>query len=95
LVLFQPIFQDFHGGYKVVALNHHQVDVVEILAATETVGQIVAWVHRRPKFTAAGTLEAEVTIALFCDRTVTCYGPNCGRICGRIVTVEILGSFAG
>jgi hypothetical protein len=67
-----------------VALNHHQVDVVEILAATETVGEVVAWVHGRPKFTASGTLESEVT----------CYGPNCGRICGRIVTVEILGSFA-
>jgi len=27
--------------------------------------------------------------------SITCYGPNCDRIFGRIMTVGILGSFVG
>jgi len=35
-----------------VSLIHHQVDVVEILTATEAVRKVVAWIHRRPKLRA-------------------------------------------
>ena len=52
-----------------MALNQHQVDTVEILAATEAVSKIVARVHCRSKFFAIGTLEAKISIALFGDRT--------------------------
>jgi hypothetical protein len=53
-----------------VALKNHQVDVVEILAATETVREVIAWVHRRAKFAATGTLKAKITITLFRYRTM-------------------------
>jgi hypothetical protein len=33
-----------------VAVDHHQVDVVKVLAATDTVCKVVARVHRRSKF---------------------------------------------
>ena len=52
-----------------MALNQHQVDTVEILAATEAVSKIVARVHCRSKFPTVGTLEAKISIALFGDRT--------------------------
>lgn len=52
-----------------MALNQHQVDTVEILAATETVSKIVARVHCRAKFFAVGTLKAKISIALLRNRT--------------------------
>ena len=60
-----------------MALNQHQVDTVEILAATEAVSKIVARVHCRSKFPTVGTLEAKISIALFGDRTeITCTMPH-------------------
>lgn len=58
-ILFQPTSQDVHGSQKVVSLKHHQVDVVEIPAATETMRKVVARIDRGPKFTATGALKAE------------------------------------
>ena len=48
--------------------NNHQVDVVEILVATETVCKIVARVDCGSQFAAGRTLKAKVTIVLFPDR---------------------------
>ncbi len=41
----------------------------------------------------AGRLLSSEILTFACREN--CYGPNCGRILDRIVTVEILGSFAG
>lgn len=43
-VLFQPALQNFHGRYKVVPLEHQQVDVVKILATAEAV-EVTIVVH--------------------------------------------------
>ena len=51
-----------------MALEHHQVDVVEVTLTTETVGQVVLRVHRRSKLFALGTLKPEVTVALLRNR---------------------------
>ncbi len=47
LVSSQPLLEDFDGWDEVVTLDHHQVDVVEVLAAAEAVGKIVAWIDSR------------------------------------------------
>jgi len=67
-VLHEPIFQNINCWQKVVPENHHQVDIVEILVATETVCKIVAWVDGGSQFAAGRTLKAKVTIVLFRDR---------------------------
>jgi hypothetical protein len=48
LVLKKPVFQNVHGRQEVVALDHHQVDGVEVFTATKAVRQIVAGVVRCP-----------------------------------------------
>lgn len=58
------------------ALKNHQVDVVKILSTTKTVCQVVLRIHCRPQFATAGTLEAEVTITVLGDRTVTTEPPG-------------------
>ena len=67
-VLLEPVFQNINRWQKVVPQNHHQVDVVKVLVATETVCKIVAWVDCGSQFAAGGTLKAKVTIALFRGR---------------------------
>jgi hypothetical protein len=67
-VLLEPTFQNINRWQEVVPENYHQVDVVEILVATETVCKIVAWVDGGSQFAAGGTLKAKVTIVLFRDR---------------------------
>jgi hypothetical protein len=52
-------------------LDHYQVDVAEVFIATKAVRQIVAGVDRCSLFAASRALEAEVTIALLGNRTVT------------------------
>ena len=69
-ILLQPTFQDLHRWKEVVTPEHHQVDVVEVLATTEAVCQVVLRIHRSTQFVAMGTLKAKVTVALFADRTV-------------------------
>ena len=62
-----------------MALNHHQVDVVKILAATETVGQVVSRVDRGSQLTAFGTLKPKKTVTVFGYRSVTTQ-PNHGQL---------------
>ena len=57
--------------------QYHQVDVVGVLATTETVCQIGLRIHRGTQFVAMGTLKAEVTVALFGDRTVPTKSSDC------------------
>ena len=53
-----------------MALNHHQVDIVKILAAAKAMCQIVLRIHCRSKFAAQRTLKTNVSIYLLGDRTV-------------------------
>lgn len=46
-VLFEPVFQETDGSQEVMALQHHQVDVVRVPAAAEAVCQVVFWIDRR------------------------------------------------
>jgi hypothetical protein len=46
-VLVQPDFQETDGSQEVMALQHHQVDVVRVPAAAEAVCQVVFWIDRR------------------------------------------------
>jgi|GEM_PF-6260510 hypothetical protein len=46
-VLFEPVFQETDGSQEVMALQHHQVDVVRVLAVAEAVCQVVFWIDRR------------------------------------------------
>ena len=68
--MFQPTLEDHDGREKVVTAEHHQVDVVRVLAAAEAVCQVVLRIHGRTQLTAVRTLKTEVTIALLGDRTV-------------------------
>ena len=53
-----------------MALHQHQVNVIEILFATETVRQIVLWIDARAKFSTQRTLKSKVAVYRFRDRTV-------------------------
>ena len=46
-MFFQPTLQDRDRRDEVVTGKHHQVDVVDVLAATEAVRQVVPRIHRR------------------------------------------------
>ncbi len=70
-VLVQPVFQDADGCQEVVALQHHQVDVVGVLAAAEAVGQVILRIDRRFQFAAVQTLKTKIAIDWFPDRPVT------------------------
>ena len=65
LVLLQPPVKNFYRWQEVVSLNHQQVDVVEVLAAAEAVGKIVAGIDGHTQFVAVGTLKSKIVIALF------------------------------
>jgi hypothetical protein len=41
-VVSQPLLEQFDGREEVVVEAHQQVDVVDVAAATEAVGQVVA-----------------------------------------------------
>lgn len=64
LVAHQPFFQQRGGGEEVVADVDEQIDVVDVLAATEAVGEVVAWIDGGAQFAAMGALEA---VAAFDD----------------------------
>ena len=64
-VVSQPLLEQFDGREEVVVEAHQQVDVVDVAAATEAVGQVGAGVDRAAEFSAAGTEEAEVALELF------------------------------
>ena len=70
LVLLQPTFQDLDRREEVMTAQDQQVDVVGVLLATKTMRQVIAWIHRRAKFPAMGTLEPKIAFELFRDRTV-------------------------
>ena len=70
LVLPQPSFENVDRGQEVVAVDHHQIDVVEVLTAAEAVGEVVAWIDGRTQFFAGGTLKSKVVVALLCNGTV-------------------------
>ena len=57
-VLAEPHFEDQYGGSEVVALRDQEVDVVEVLFAAETVGEVVARIDRGSQFAASGTEKA-------------------------------------
>ena len=61
------MLEDFDGWDEVIALSHQQVDIVEVLVATEAVGKIIAGIHRRSQFVAIGTLKSEMAFAHFRD----------------------------
>ena len=69
-VLVQPAFQDADGCQEVMALQHHQVDVVGVFAAAKAVCQIVLRIDGRLQFAAVRALVTKRTIDLFPDRTV-------------------------
>jgi hypothetical protein len=46
-VLSQPRLQHFDRGQEVVTKSDQQVDIVEVLRATEAVGQVIAGVDGR------------------------------------------------
>ena len=64
-MLFVHPRQDADGGFEVVAEDHEQVDVVEILAAAEAVGEVVAGVDGGEHFLAMGTEESIASFAAF------------------------------
>ena len=76
MVLPQPLFEDFDSWDEVVTLSHQQVDVVEVLAAAETVGKIVAWIDGCAHFFAARTEKAKIAFAPFRDWTVAAESDN-------------------
>ena len=65
LVLVEEAFEEGDGGEEVVVELNEQVDVVEVLFASEAVGEVVAWVDGGAHFAAVGAEEAEVTFAHF------------------------------
>ena len=84
LVLPQLPVENLDRWDEVVALDHHQVDVVEVLAAAEAVGKIVAWIDCRTQFFAAGTEESKVAIAMFRRWTVAAE-PHDRELHGQVV----------
>src|SRR5271170_1898192 len=68
-MLLEPAFQQSDRGGKLVIECHQQIDIVEILLATETVGQVVAGVDRGQHLAAARTEEAEIAFAQLGWRT--------------------------
>lgn len=70
LISVQPTLQDRDRRREVVTAQHHQVDVVDVLATTEAMCQIVLRIHGRSQFTTVRTLKTKIAIALFGNRTV-------------------------
>jgi hypothetical protein len=52
IVLCQPTAQDRDRWKELVAAQHHQVNVVGLLAAAKTMSQIVLRIHCRSQFAA-------------------------------------------
>ena len=71
LVLPEPLLQNVDGRKEVPAESEQHVDVVPVFAATETVSQIVAGIHRGSKFFARGTQKAEIAFNLLRDRPLS------------------------
>ena len=60
LVSIEPLLEEFDGGGEVVAEFEEQVDVVEVSAAAEAVGEVVSGIDGGAQFSASGVEEAEV-----------------------------------
>jgi hypothetical protein len=74
LILVQPLFEKCDGGEEVVAELSQQVDIVEIPAAGEAVGQVVARIDGGEQFIAAWAEEDEASVAEFRRRAVAAEG---------------------
>ena len=74
LVLVEEAFEQGDGGEEVVVELDEQVDVVEVLFASEAVGEVVAWVDGGAHVAAVWAEEAEVAFAHFGRRPVAAEG---------------------
>src|SRR5277367_2432640 len=83
-MLLEPAFEQTDRGGKLVVERDQQIDIVEILLAAETVGQVVAWVDRGQHFAAARTEEAEIAFAHLSRRSLAAQGGD-GHGHGQIV----------
>ena len=65
LVSVEPLLEVYDGGGEVVAEFDERVDVVEVSAATEPVGEVDARIDGGAQFAAARAEEAEVAFDVF------------------------------
>ncbi len=71
LMLHQPTLQDLDRCDEVPVHTHQHVDIVPISFATETVREIILWIHRRSQLATRWTLEPEVPLDFLTDRALT------------------------
>src|SRR6185437_7804289 len=83
LVAVEPALQQEDGVAEAVALGEQQVDVVEVLLATEAVGEVVTRVDRGKHLAAAGAQKAEVTLAHLRRRARAAQGGDGHRHAGH------------
>lgn len=65
LVSIEPLLEEFDGGGEVVAEFDEQIDVVEVSATAEAVGEVVTRIDGGAQFAAARAEEAEVAFEVF------------------------------
>jgi hypothetical protein len=92
MLLIHP-YQDADGGFEVVAHGEKQVDVVEVYAAAEAMGKVVARVDGGEHLFAVRTEEAIASFAAFGRRTITTQSSD-GDGHGQVVA-EVTEQFSG
>jgi hypothetical protein len=61
--LLEPALEQGDGGAEVIGEGQQQVDVVEVVLAAETMGEVVAWVDGGTHVAAVRAEEAEIAFA--------------------------------
>ena len=85
LVTQQPVFQERDGGGEGVTELNQEVDVVEVLAAAEAVGEVVLGVDGGLHLAAVRAEEAEVALDVLGRRGFVAEGGEGDRH-GQVVT---------